>query len=137
MTWRETWRETVESFLREVRDPAAPATGTPAADPLVAAIAGARAEVHAIERDLEVTRGRALAEEESVGVCDRRRVQAERIGDAATARVAERFGRRHVDRLAVMLRKCDVLEDELRIARTTLNELLDLARADAPEVSRD
>jgi hypothetical protein len=134
MSWRETWRATVESFLREVRDPADPEPGRTAADPVAGAIAGARTEVRDLEEELRVTRGRADAEAESVAVCERRKAQAERTGDGETARVAERFCRRHAERLAVLRRKAQVLEDELRLARATLNELLDLARPDGDGV---
>lgn len=137
MGWRETWRETVESFLREVRDPADAGASGPAGDALAAAIASARAEVRDLERDLEATRQRADAEAESAGLCERRKAQAERIGDVDTARVAARFAARHVERLGVMQRKCAVLDDELRLARTTLNELLDLARAESSDVRAD
>lgn len=129
MSWRETWRETVESFLRELRDPdeAAPAVSP---DPVVAAIAAARAEVAGVERELAAAEGRLAAETESAGVCERRREQAERIGDHDTARIAGSFGRRHTMRAAVLRRKCAVLEEELVVARAALNDLLDYARAD-------
>ena len=134
MSWRETWRETVESFLREVRDPDQPAPGPSTLDPLAGAIAAARAEVRDLERDLAASRTRADAEAESAAVCERRRDQATRIGDEDTAQLAARFGRRHAERLAVTRRKCEVLEDELRLARTTLTELLDLARPASDDV---
>ena len=131
MSWRETWRETVESFLREVRDPADPGAAIPAADPVAGAIAGARAELRELERQLEATRARLDGETEAAAMCERRRAQAERIGDADTARVAARFGRRHADRAEVLTRKAAVLGDELALARRSLAELLDLARAES------
>ena len=128
MSWRDTWRATVESFLREVRDPD---EGSAAPDPVVSAIATARAEIVTLERDQASAEGRLAAETDAAGVCERRREQAERIGDAATARIAGAFGRRHAMRAAVLRRKCAVLEEELTLARATLNELLDYARVDA------
>ena len=129
MSWRDTWRATVESFLRELRDPdEAEAPATP--DPVVAAIAAARAEVVAVERELAAAEARLAVETDSAGVCERRREQAERIGDQDTARIAGSVGRRHAMRAAVLRRKCAVLDEELVVARAALNDLLDLARAD-------
>lgn len=142
MGWRETWRETVESFLREVRDPgeaeaASERSGGPtAADPVVAALAQARAEIAAAERELAAARAREAAEAEAAALCERRRSQAERIGDADTARIAESFRQRHAARAAVMTRKCEVLEDELALASASLNDLLDYARVEPTPPTR-
>jgi hypothetical protein len=127
MSWRETWRATVESFLREVRDPEEPA----APDPVVAAIAAARAELVALERDHAAAESRVAAETEAAAVCARRREQSQRIGDSDTARIAGTFERRHAMRAAVLRRKCVVLQEELALARATLDDLLDYARVDA------
>lgn len=131
MSWRETWRETVESFLREVRDPGAGPDEPTSADPVVAAVAQARAEIASAERELGAALTRHAAETDAALLCERRRRQAERIGDPDTARVAERFGQRHAARAEVLARKCAVLEDELALARTALNDLLDYARVEA------
>jgi len=126
MSWRDTWRETVASFLREVRDPAA----TPdEADPVVSAIAAARGEVAAVERELAGVEARHGHEEQAAAMCERRRTMAERIGDTDTATVAERFRRRHAERAALLSRKAAVLRDEVALARASLNDLLDYARA--------
>ena len=128
MSWRDTWRATVESLLREVRDPD---EGAPAPDPVVTAIAAARAEIVTLERDQAAAQGRLETETDAAAVCERRRDQAQRIGDADTARIAGAFARRHAMRAAVLRRKCAVLEEELTLARATLVELLDYARVDA------
>lgn len=129
MSWRQTWRETVESFLREVRDPDDPGTAG-GGDALVAAIAAARQEGARLERELEAT-GRSAGEEAHAAEdCMRRHELALRIGDRETAAIAERFGRRHRERSEVLERKHDVLRDELALARAALNDLLDLARGE-------
>jgi len=130
MSWRETWRETVESFLREVRDPDEP-TARREGDPVMAALAEARAEIAAAEQELARAESRAAAEAEAAEHCERRRAQALRIGDADTARVAETFRRRHAARAEVLGRKRVVLEDELSLAREALSDLLDYVRAAA------
>ena len=132
MSWRETWRATVESFLRELRDPD---EGPPAPDPVVSAIAAARSEIVMLERDQAEAHNRLAAETDAAAVCERRREQAQRIGDADTARIAGAFARRHAMRAAVLRRKCAVLEEELTLARAALIELLDYARNDASAVS--
>ena len=129
MSWRDTWRETVESFLREVRDPDEPVRAE-AQDALVAGIAAARREVETLDRELAVVGGRAEREARSADDCVRRREMAARVGDRETADIAERFGRRHRERADVLKRKHDVLRDELALARAVLNDLLDLARAE-------
>lgn len=129
MGWRETWRETVESFVRELRGPGEP-TDAGADDALARAIADARAEVTAVERDLHATEDRLGEEESAAELCRRRRELAERIGDRDTAAVAARFERRHEERAALLRRKRDVLHDERGLARTELNELLDFVRGE-------
>lgn len=128
MSWRETWRETVESFLREVRDPDEPRAD--AEDPLVAAIAAARREIGELERELAGVGMRLEREHHSAEACGRRREMAARIGDEETARIAERFARGHAARADVLRRKREVLGDELALARVVLNDLLDLARVE-------
>ena len=132
MSWRDTWRATVESFLREVREPDGEPTPP---DPIVAAIAAARSEIVTLDRQLEASEARLVAETEAADVCERRREQAERIGDPDTARIASTFGRRHAMRAAVLRRKSAVLTEELTLARAALNELLDYARVDASGLS--
>lgn len=128
MSWRETWRETVESFLREVRDPDEPAAG--AEDPLVAAIGAARREIGELERELGGVGMRLEREQRSAQECERRREMAARIGDEETAQIADRFARGHAARADVLRRKHEVLADELALTRVVLNDLLDLARVE-------
>lgn len=135
MGWKETWRETVESFVRELRGPEAEprAAGHGVEDGLARAIAGARAEAAAVELELQRTEDRLTDEEAAAAVCLRRREMAERIGDVDTAAIAARFRNRHEERAALLRRKRDVLRDERALTRIELAELLDLARADAPQ----
>ena len=132
MSWRETWRATVESFLRELDGADDGMDARAPVDPIVSAIAGARAEVSSVERELASVAQRLAHEEQAAAMCERRRALAERIGDVDTAAVAERFRARHAARAAVLTRKRDVLRDELVLARSALNDLLDYARAEEP-----
>lgn len=127
MGWRETWRETVESFLRELRaDEVGGAAG--AEDPAVRAVAAARAESAVIERELHRVADRLAEEEAAAGVCRRRRQLAERIGDTDTATIAARFQHRHEERAALLRRKGDLLRDERALAHIELDELMELMR---------
>ena len=142
MGWKETWRETVDSFVRELRGPdgaPAPDDAGIGVDGLARAIALARAEAGAVRHELERTELRLAEEERAAAVCVRRRELADRIGDSDTAAVAARFQHRHEERAALLRRKRDVLRDESALTRVELEELLDLARdvdgpigADAP-----
>ena len=137
MGWRETWRETMESFVRELRADDGDA-GLPGDDPVVRAVAGARAELTAVERELSRTVERLDHEEAAAAVCARRREMADRIGDASTATVAARFQHRHEERAALLRRKRDVLRDERALARIALEELGELLRAEpASDVDDD
>lgn len=128
MTWRETWRQTVESFMRELRGSEVDAA--PAQDAVVRAIAEARAAVRLAERELLHVEERLARDEEAAEACRRRRELADRIGDAGTAAIAERFERRHRQRVELLRRKSAVLHDEHALARGELAELLELARGD-------
>jgi len=130
MGWRETWRATVESFLREVR--AAEASDQP--DPVVAAIAVARAELAGVDRELRTVAERHAHERAAAELCARRQEMADRIGDRETAEVAQRFRRRHEERAVLLRRKEAVLLDERTLAIAALEELLDYARVDATAV---
>jgi len=127
MGWRETWRATVESFLREVREPAL----SPGADAVLTAIAAARAELTTIEQELRTVGERLAEADAAAAVCARRQEMATRIGDGDTARLAQRFRERHEAHADVLRRKQQVLRDERALAAAALNELLDYARADA------
>ena len=131
MSWRETWRETVESFRRELRGSASLEDG--AADTLVRAVAEARSAAARVETELAHVEGRIASEEQAAAACARRRELAARIGDEGTAGVAERFERRHRQRLAVLRRKREVLSDEHALACRELAELLEAARSRVEE----
>ena len=92
----------------------------------VAELLGAmRRELHAARtalRDLEpsIDRARANLERERTeqATCERRRVQAERIGDAETARLAAEWGAKHAERAAVAEGKVRALQGERDLLRS-------------------
>lgn len=56
--------------------------------------------------------------------CVRRASQAEKIGDAETVRVAERFARQHLERVAVLERKIEATEAEIEFGRREIRDMM-------------
>jgi hypothetical protein len=73
----------------------------------------------------EATRARAelARERELLEQCERRRAQAERIGDAETVRIAEEFAARHGERARVLEQKAQAAEAEHRLRGREAEEM--------------
>ncbi len=63
------------------------------------------------------------AEREQLATAERRRAQAEAIGDAETVGVADQYIPRHAERVAVLERKVAVQREELALAERDLVEM--------------
>jgi hypothetical protein len=72
---------------------------------------------------LSHARKRLAAEERELETVRRRRQQAERIGDAETVAIAERFERTHAERVALFAEKVRVQERELELTEGEVQEM--------------
>ncbi len=69
-------------------------------------------------------RRRAETEAEDEAVCRRREAMARKIGDAETADIAAEFAAKHAERGAVLTRKAEAIEAEMRLQETEYNDML-------------
>ncbi|HEY9479464.1 MAG TPA: hypothetical protein VIP79_05215 [Gemmatimonadaceae bacterium] len=87
------------------------------------ALVQARVGVAEVRDALKETRAQLAHEEKELATVRRRRELAARIEDQETVQVAERFERRHVERIAVLGRKISAQEGELALAQSELDEM--------------
>lgn len=125
--WKNTWRATVESFLRERRGSDRDARMDAMAD----ALHDARDRLRESEAQLDRAQAQLVREEGAAEDCRRRESMARRIGDDETAAVARSFAEGHERRAAVLRRKMDVLRDEVGLLRADLDEMLSIYRAES------
>ena len=83
----------------------------------------ARARIPEQEALLERYERQRVAEKRKAEECVRRASQAQEIGDTETVRVAERFARQHLERVAVLERKIEATEADLEFNRREVREM--------------
>lgn len=118
--WQRTWRQTVENFLREMRGSDADVQRDAMSD----AIEDARGAFTRAIEELEWADARFAEEDRAESACRRRAELARGIGDEDTARIAERFARRHAERSDMLRRKCALLREEAALWRRDVDEML-------------
>jgi phage shock protein A len=83
----------------------------------------ARAALPEFEADAGRARNELAREADALALCERRARMAERIGDSETVRVANEFGARHQERIAVLEQKIAAAEAELVLRRKEAEEM--------------
>jgi hypothetical protein len=83
----------------------------------------ARLGVEDLRKGVDETRRRLGTERAELETIDRRRGLAERIGDAETVAVADRFAQHHGERIAVLERKLAAQEEELALVEAEVREM--------------
>lgn len=85
----------------------------------------AKLGVEDLRKGVEETRQRLERERAELETVRRRRGLAERIGDAETVSVADRFARHHGEHAAVLERKLAAQEEELALVEAEVREMTD------------
>lgn len=110
---RDAFRQAIHNFKTELHRDELPE----AADRLLRAmrreILHAQESLGNAERELTGVRNRAAQEESSARTCLRREEMASRIGDGETARLAREFAGRHLRKHDILVRKAEILSQEL------------------------
>ena len=88
------------------------------------ALVEAKVGVSQLRTALERTREQLAREREELETVRRRRRLAAQINDVETVNVAERFERRHAERVAVLERKLAAQEAELQLAEREVAEMV-------------
>lgn len=121
---RRAFKEAVDNFHHEMgRDSVADAVGGLLKQMEHEAVE-TKASVAAAREQLGKARSRAEAEAKEEAVCRRRERMARKIGDAETADVAARYAARHAERGAVLTRKAEAIEDEIRLGTAEYENML-------------
>lgn len=84
----------------------------------------ARAALPEYREEVERTEAGFRRERELQAQCERRRAAAERIGDAETAEIAERFAAQHGERADVLERKAAAARAELELRTREADEMM-------------
>lgn len=82
-----------------------------------------KARIPELEELVETLRRRRDDERKRAEDCVRRAGQAERVGDAETVEVAERFARQHLARVHVLEQKIEAARAELALKREEVEEM--------------
>jgi hypothetical protein len=87
------------------------------------ALVQARMGVHEVRDALRESRAQLAHEQKELATVRRRRDLAAGIDDSETVEVAERFEKRHLERIAVLERKISAQESELALVESELGEM--------------
>jgi hypothetical protein len=87
------------------------------------ALVQARMGVHEVRDALRQSRAQLAHEQKELATVRRRRELAAGINDTETVEVADRFEKRHVERIGVLERKIEAQESELALAERELEEM--------------
>ncbi len=87
------------------------------------ALVQARMSVHEVRDALRQSRAQLAHEQKELATVRRRRELAAGINDSETVEVADRFEKRHVERIGVLERKIEAQESELALAERELEEM--------------
>ncbi|HEY0304036.1 MAG TPA: hypothetical protein VGC44_03640 [Longimicrobiales bacterium] len=133
--WKKAWEQAVSNFQRELQEEDQPGDlpGHRAAS-MRRDLANAKRALDRLQGDIVSTTQELSREEEEIATCERRAAQAERIGDAETARIAAEFARKHTDRAAILRRKVEVLQDEFAMRKDELTVMEQQAETEFAEI---
>ena len=125
---RRAFREAVDNFNRELNRDAVPE----AVDDLLRAmrdeVTEAKTRLRDLEDGIERARGEARREAREIATCERREEMARKIGDEETAAIAAEYREKHARRRDVLEKKAAALEEELRVRKAEIEEMLDKIR---------
>lgn len=120
---RDAFRQAVENFRNELHRDRIPE----AADRLIRAMKQELVDLEVgtrdLEREMEATREESGRERASARTCLRREEMALAIEDEETATVARAFARRHLHRHELLEQKAGVLERQVELNRSEIDEL--------------
>lgn len=132
---RAAFREALDNFNKELRREQVPET----VDRLIVGmrdeIVDEKAEVAGLEAQLEKTLAEAEREAENVRTCRRREEMARRIDDEETAALAVQHAQKHQGRHLVLLKKVEVMREELELRRKGVDEMV--AKFEEARTKRD
>jgi phage shock protein A len=125
---RNAFREAVDNFNKELNRDAVPEAIDGLLKGMRDEVTDAKTRLHDLEEGIRRARAEAEREGRELETCRRRETMAEKIGDDETAQIAREYGEKHARRKEVLEKKAAALEEELRIRRAEIEEMLDKIR---------
>jgi len=132
---RDAFREALDNFNKELRRDHVPETVDRLLVGMRDEIVDEKAEVSGLEAQLQKTLAEAEREAENGRTCRRREEMARRIDDEETATLAVEHAVKHEGRHAVLLKKVEVMREELVLRKRGLDEMM--TQFDAARTKRD
>lgn len=132
---RDAFREALENFNKELKRDRVPETVDRLLGGMKDEIVDEKAQVAALEAQLEQALAQAKREGERGLTCRRREDMARRIGDEDTANVAAEHAVKHEGHHVLLQRKAEAIREELEFRRRTVDEML--ARFNEARSKRD
>lgn len=125
--WKHAWRQAVMNFRREL-DGGEPQDGAPTAAAVQRELTLARGVLRRLDSELRQADAELRTHRDEEATCLRRQTQAERIGDAETARLAAEYARRAAEHARIAERKVAVLREERALRARDLEAMETIAR---------
>lgn len=122
---RQAFKEAVDNFRKELDRDHVPENVDKLLRGMMEETAEAKARVAGLEDQLAKTRAEVKLEEGEVKTCLRREKMARDIADEETAKVAAEYAARHLKRQQVLERKATALEEEIRLRRSEVDEMVE------------
>jgi phage shock protein A len=132
---RAAFREALDNFNKELRRDQVPETVDRLLVGMRNEIVDEKAEVAGLEAQLQKTVAEADREAENGRTCRRREEMARRIDDEETAALAVQHAQKHEGRHAVLLKKIEVMREELELRRQGIEEMM--AKFEEARTKRD
>lgn len=120
---REAFRQAVRNFKEELNRDEVSDTADTLLREMRRELVDARAYLDRLEDDLRDAEAQAKREEASATTCRRRHQMALNIGDAETARLANRFAGKHERARDVLERKASALREEITLRRVEVADM--------------
>jgi phage shock protein A len=121
---RAAFREALDNFNKELKREHVPETVDRLLVGMRDEIVDEKAEVAGLEEQLEKTLREAEREAENGRTCRRREEMARRIDDEETATLAAQHAVKHEGHHSVLLKKVDVMREELAFRRRGIEEMV-------------
>lgn len=122
---RHAFKEAVDNFRKELDRDQVPENVDKLLRGMMEETAEAKARLAGLEDQLAKARTEIKLESGEVETCLRREKMARDIADEETAKVAAEYAARHLKRQQVLERKATALEEEIRLRRSEVDEMIE------------
>lgn len=120
---RRAFQEAIDNFYEELNRDRVPETVDKLLHAMQVEMTDVRAQIRALDEDIQRTTSGLEAERRNVMTCLRREDMARRIGDADTARLAREFAEKHERKRIILEQKLSALREERTMLEAEFAEM--------------